>query len=157
MTFTEFHKEQLENRISAAWRNFFFLKQELTGHAYSLNDRLRLFHGTVTPTLLYSSETWTLTADLENRIPRTQRQMLRMILHSPRHHSDNARQTTHQITTEQTTFQEHLQTLNDTDDDGSDVVSMPLTPQEPQQDDDSETTDLEPSGFGDALTRLKDG
>ena len=47
---------------------------------YSLNDRLRLVHGTVTPTVLYGSETWTMTKELEQKLQRTQRKMLRMIV-----------------------------------------------------------------------------
>lgn len=46
---------------------------------YSLNDRLRFFHGTVTPTILYGSETWTMTKELEQQLQRTQRKILRMI------------------------------------------------------------------------------
>ena len=59
-------------------------KQELTGKHYSINDRLRLFHGTVTPTVLYGCEAWALSTELENRLQKTQRQMLRMILGVPR-------------------------------------------------------------------------
>jgi hypothetical protein len=59
-------------------------KQELTGKHYSINDRLRLFHGTVMPTMLYGCEAWTLTTELEHRIQKTQRQMLRMIVKIPR-------------------------------------------------------------------------
>ena len=89
-TFSDPHRTELENRISRAWRTFYRLKHELTGHRYSLNDRLRLFHGTVTPTVLYGCEAWTMTAELDNRLKRTQRQMLRMILHAP-----TRRNTTH--------------------------------------------------------------
>ena len=60
------------------------MKKELMGTRYPLNDRLRLFHGTVTPTILYGCEAWTMMVELENRIRRTQRQILRMLLHAPR-------------------------------------------------------------------------
>ena len=84
LTFSnDHHRAEIENRIAFGWKKFFVLKQELTSKRYSLSDRLRLFHGTVTPTVLSSCETWTLTTDLENRLRRTQRQMLRMILQSP--------------------------------------------------------------------------
>ena len=89
LSFSTPHKTEVESRISFAWRKWFLLKQELTGHRYSLTDRLRLFHGTVTPTILYGCEAWTLTAELENRLQRTQRQMLRMILHAPRRKTRN--------------------------------------------------------------------
>ena len=49
-----------------------------------MRDRMRLFSGVITPTLLYGCESWTLTVELENKIRRTQRHMLRMIIHTPR-------------------------------------------------------------------------
>lgn len=82
--FKDPHRTELENRISTAWRHFHMLKQKLTGHRYSLRDRLRLFHGTVTPTILNGCEAGTLTTESENRLKRTQRQIPRMILHAPR-------------------------------------------------------------------------
>ena len=71
------------------------LKQELTTKSYSLKGRLRLFHGTVTPTMLYASSAWTITAELQNKIRRTQRQMLRMILNSPRRRTTTPQETQH--------------------------------------------------------------
>jgi len=56
------------------------LKQELTSSAYSLTDRIRLFHGTVTPTILYGSSCWTMTKELERRLRACQRRMLRLII-----------------------------------------------------------------------------
>jgi hypothetical protein len=84
LQFSEYHKTEVENRISGAWRKFHLLKQELTGRSYSINNRIRLFQGTITPTMLHGCETWTVTQELENRIRRTQRQMLRMIIRTPR-------------------------------------------------------------------------
>ena len=84
LCFSDPHRVELENRISNAWKKFYSLKQELTGKHYSINDRLRLFHGTVTPTVLYGCEAWALSTELENRLQKTQRQMLRMILGVPR-------------------------------------------------------------------------
>ena len=84
LSFSDPHRVELESRISCAWRKFYVLKHELTGKHYSLNDRLRLFHGTVTPTALYGCETWALSSELEHRLRKTQRQMLRMILRVPR-------------------------------------------------------------------------
>ena len=66
------------------WRKFYALKQELTSRRYSLSDRLRLCEGVVTPTLLYGCEAWTMTTEIENRLRRTQRHMLRMIFQTPR-------------------------------------------------------------------------
>ena len=84
LTFHDSNRSEIENRIAIAWRKFHAQKQELTGKTYSLNDRLRLFNGTVTPTILYGSETWTMTKEIEQRIRATQRQMLRMIVRIPR-------------------------------------------------------------------------
>ena len=55
-------------------------KSELTTKHYSLSDRLRLFESVVTPTVLYGSETWTLTAEMSRLLRTTQRRMLRMVL-----------------------------------------------------------------------------
>ena len=84
LTFDDSNRSGIENRIAIAWRKFHAQKQELTGRTYSLNDSLRLFNGTVTPTILYGSETWTMTTEIEKRIRVTQRQMLRMIVRVPR-------------------------------------------------------------------------
>jgi len=94
LSFSNPHRTEIENRISQAWKKFYTLKQELTGPRYNLTDRLRLFHGTVTPTILYGCEAWTTTTELENRLKRVQRQMLRMILHAPRRATGNRRTTT---------------------------------------------------------------
>ena len=59
--FSNPHELEIESRISQAWRKFYKFKQELTGSRYPLADRLRLFHGTVTPTILYGCEAWTMT------------------------------------------------------------------------------------------------
>ena len=72
-----------KNRITSAWKKFYAQKQKLTSRTYSLNDRPRLFHGVVTPTLLYGSETWTMTRELVREIQSTQRKMLRMIVQVP--------------------------------------------------------------------------
>ena len=84
LTFQDPSRSEVENRIALAWKKFHAQKQELTGKAYSLNDRLRLFNGTIMPTILYGSETWTTTKEIEQRIKTTQRQMLRMIVRVPR-------------------------------------------------------------------------
>jgi hypothetical protein len=55
-------------------------KTELCGRHVRLTSRLKLFHATVTPTFLYGSGTWTLTAEMERRIQSTQRRMLRWML-----------------------------------------------------------------------------
>jgi hypothetical protein len=84
LTFTDPHRMEVESRIASAWKKFHVQKQELLNRDYSLNDRLRLFHGTVTPTVLYGCEAWTMTVELDQRLRVTQRQMLRMIFQMPR-------------------------------------------------------------------------
>jgi len=153
LSFTDPHRTELENRISYAWKRFFMLKQELTGRHYSLSDRLRLFHGAITPTILYGSEAWTLTVDLENRLKRIQRQMLRMILHAPRRRINSEDRSPSTQPQTQTTSQQPTNTTSDanqhtphTDDDISDDdvdSTCSTTPVRPPQDDD-DTTEAEP-------------
>ena len=78
------HDVELQNRLRAAWAKFSTNKQELTSRHYSLNDRLRLFEAVVTPTFLYGSGTWTLTQQMESKVRRVQRRMLRMMAGCPR-------------------------------------------------------------------------
>ena len=92
--FSDPHGAELDKRIATAWKKFFSLKQELLCKDYSLHDRLRLFHGCVTPTALYGCEAWTLTSELENRLRRTERHMLRMILGAKRRRQQRADSTT---------------------------------------------------------------
>ena len=60
------------------------LRHELTSKTYPLQARLKLFEGTVTPTMLYACESWTLTKAMQSTLKRTQRRMLRIILGTPR-------------------------------------------------------------------------
>lgn len=132
------------------------LKQELTGHRYSLRDRLRLFHGTVTPTILYGCEAWTLTSELENRLRRTQRQMLRMILHAPRRRHDTQNTAIPTTTTQQqvlhstSTAESTPEQVSDTreaeeeDDDDDDVRSSDPSNTPQPQDTVDPLDDLEP-------------
>ena len=89
-TFQDQHTCEVDSRIAAGWRKFHALKCELTTRTHSLHGRIRLFHGTVTPTVLYGCTSWALTDELENRLRRAQRQMLRMILGSPRRRREPA-------------------------------------------------------------------
>ena len=120
------------------------MKSELTSKRYSLNDRLRLFHGTVTPTILYAAETWTLTVELENRLRRTQRQMLRMILHAPRRKQNTptlSRQTQQLTTHYDATFHSpHENGSSASDNDSASTTSHQVTIPPPNENDD----DLEP-------------
>ena len=60
------------------------LKTRADKQSYSLNDRLRLFEGTVTPTFLHGRATWTVTAETQKRIHTVQRIMLCMVIGTPR-------------------------------------------------------------------------
>ena len=71
---------EIENRISTAWKKFGIWKEELTCKSYPLPHRLRLFDSTVTPTVLYGSCTWTMTASKMKRLQTTQRRMLRLMI-----------------------------------------------------------------------------
>ena len=139
LSFCDPHRTELENRIAAAWKKFYKLKQELTGARYSLNDRLRLFHGTVTPTILYGAEAWTLTTDLENRLRRTQRQMLRMILHAPRRKHNTETQTRERPTLDQhPDAQTNTDTSSSDDNDVDSTTTETPMPPPPDEHDDAE-------------------
>jgi hypothetical protein len=84
ITFDTCHTAEVDHRIACAWRRFMTLHEELTGKQYSLNKRMKLFDATVTATMLYGSACWVLTKDLESKIRRTQRKMLRMMMRSGR-------------------------------------------------------------------------
>jgi len=104
LTFHQPTDTEVESRIAIAWKKFYMLKQELTTKSYSLKGRLRLFHGTITPTVLYGSASWTLTTELSNRLRRTQRQMLRMIVSTPRRRTTTSTPPTATTTTATATF-----------------------------------------------------
>jgi len=80
ISFGEMQDMELRQRIRGGWAKFMEHKQELTGAHYSLNSRLKLFDAVITPTVLYGSECWTTTKNLEDILQTTQRKMLRMIL-----------------------------------------------------------------------------
>ena len=66
------------------------LRHELTSKTYPLKARLKLFNGTITPTILYGCTAWTTTQDMITTLQRTQRRMLRMILGTPRRRLQHA-------------------------------------------------------------------
>ena len=71
---------ELSSRIRGAWAKFMEHTDELTRRTYALSDRLHLFDAVVSPAVLYGSETWTLTKEMERSLKTTQRRMLRAIL-----------------------------------------------------------------------------
>ena len=56
------------------------MKQELCCKRYSRKARLKLFDVVITPTILYASGTWTMSAYREMLLSGTQRKMLRKII-----------------------------------------------------------------------------
>ena len=48
LTYDNYHKTEVENRIASAWRKFNVLRHELTSRSYSLTSRLKLFDTTAT-------------------------------------------------------------------------------------------------------------
>ena len=114
LTFHNYHKCEIDNRIAAAWRKFGMLKHELTSKHYPLKSRLKLFDGAVTPTIMYGSASWTLTKDLEQSLQRTQRRMLRLIIGTPRR---QVHTTTETITTITNRNHDHNHNDNSNDDD----------------------------------------
>jgi len=142
LCFSDSNRSEIEHRITAAWRKFHSLKQELTGRRYSLKDRIRLFNGAVTPTVLYGSEAWTMTKEVENRVKRTQRQMLRMIIHLPRRRVKATTTSIPQCGTPRTP----RSAISEQTDSGRDITSepSPTQHQEPPGDDcDDDDTELE--------------
>ena len=93
ITFENGTQVELSNRIKAAWAKFMQYKQELTKKTYSLSDRLRLFESVVSPTVLYGSEAWTLTAEMTRLLRTTQRRMLRAVLGQGRRRMQTAPET----------------------------------------------------------------
>ena len=73
---------EMRNRISAAWGSFHKHKSELCSKVYSINDRVRLFEATVSPTLLYGCATWALTAAMESSLKVLWRRMFRYVFES---------------------------------------------------------------------------
>ena len=84
LTFENPNRAELTNRIASGWRQFNRLRHELTSKRYPLRSRLRLFNGTVTPSVMYGSASWTLTKAMTSTLKRTQRRMLRLIVGTPR-------------------------------------------------------------------------
>ena len=84
LMFSDAVDQEMDNRIRAGWAKFHQHKQELTNRRYDLYDCLRLFQATLTPTVLYACPTWTLMKQLEAKLRRAQRRMLRMIMQTLR-------------------------------------------------------------------------
>ena len=87
--FTDFHDSEIESRIGKGWKKCYLFRSELCCRDYPLEHRLRLFNGTVSPTVLYGSASWTMTKARENKLMVAQRRMLRKICQTKRReHTD---------------------------------------------------------------------
>ena len=74
------HDTELTHRINCGWAKFHAQKKILCSKHYPLQDRLRLFEATVTPSVLYACGGWTMKASRENSLRVAQRSMLRRIV-----------------------------------------------------------------------------
>ena len=93
LTFHDFHDAELHNRIAAGWARFHQLRYELTNKRFPLHSRLRLFNGTVTPSVLYGCSSWTLTKEMLLILRRVQRKMLRLVTGVPRRRNEQHQHT----------------------------------------------------------------
>ena len=75
---------EIENRIVTGWKRFYTFRDILCNKAYPLRKRMKFFDTVITPSVLYASGSWTMTADLESRLRKTQRRMLRTIFQKGR-------------------------------------------------------------------------
>ena len=91
LCFSSSMETELNNRIAAGWATFHKHKGELCNKFYRLEDRVRLFESTVTPTVLYASATWALTQCMERKLITARRRMLRYVfrIHRKRQDQDN--------------------------------------------------------------------
>ena len=76
----DFHEKEFTNRLNCGWKAFYKFKAVLTNTTVPLRLRIALFSSVITPTVLYACGAWTLTADMEIRLRRCRRRMLRWII-----------------------------------------------------------------------------
>ena len=76
-TLTGGTRRELQRRIKAAWGKFHMIWHLLRHRAASLKQRLKLFNAVVGKSLLWASESWTLTVAEKNQLQAVQRSMLR--------------------------------------------------------------------------------
>ena len=77
--FNTFDDTEIQHRINKGWAAFGKHKSVLCCRNYPLHSRLRLFDATVSPTVLYGSGAWTMTAERCTVLKSTFRRMLRQI------------------------------------------------------------------------------
>ena len=84
LSLNDYQDREIKHRIAAGWAKFTTYKTELCDRKIPLDRRLKLFEAVVTPTVLYASGCWTMTAERENRLKVARRRMLRKIGQVPR-------------------------------------------------------------------------
>ena len=131
ITFHNASTTEIQHRIRAAWACFTGHRQELTSKHYPLEHRLRIYRGTVIPTMMYGAETWTPPEPLQHQLRRTQRRMVRAIIGSPRRRTTTAppTRTTPTAASYSHDHDGHDNTPSDSSD--HDASSNPPTPTDP--------------------------
>ena len=84
VSITTFYETEFQNRMASAWGAFFKFKASLCNRHVPLKYRVKLFESCVTPCALYSCGTWTVTAEMQQRLITTRRKMIRWIVSVPR-------------------------------------------------------------------------
>ena len=72
--------QEVQNRISAGWKQFWSMKKLLLNRKISINRRLKLFESTVTSCVLWSCQSWTPRAEELRQLESARRSMLRRIV-----------------------------------------------------------------------------
>ena len=85
---------EVKRRRQLAWVAFYRYIHWFKCRKLSYKHKIALYYTYVLTVLLYGCEAWTLTTELENRLRRTQPQMLRVILHAPRRHDNQPQPST---------------------------------------------------------------
>ena len=80
----EFRNAEFNNRLAMGWAALFKFKGALCNRQLSLKHRMALFEATVTPSVLYACGTWTVTAEMLNKLRGTQRRMLQWMIRTAR-------------------------------------------------------------------------
>eukprot|EP00959_Pyramimonas_sp_CCMP1952_P058718 1226148-Pyramimonas_sp.AAC.1 len=75
---------EIHHRTRAAWTSFTLRRQALTSARYPLAHRFQLCNGTLTQTALRGAETWAPAEPLRQRLRRTQRRVLRVVIFTTR-------------------------------------------------------------------------
>ena len=71
--------EEIERRITLAWKKFWYLKHIMKG-PFSINDKINIMNSCVLPTVIYGAQTWATTKKDEQKIRTTQNAMERSIM-----------------------------------------------------------------------------